>query len=80
MIIKGIKSIKSDRPPWINRLQYEFVKDLKHDRDPTIQLRRAYLEMEKCSRRVKAEYKLYLLSLVYFYSGSLGIYKRKNTR
>ncbi len=38
---------KSDRPTWINNLQKEFADDLKHDRNPTIKLRKAYQDMEK---------------------------------
>ena len=45
--IKGMEGIKSDRPLWINQLQKEFVEDLRYDRDPTIKLQNAYIEMEK---------------------------------
>jgi DNA polymerase elongation subunit (family B) len=45
--IKGIEGVKSDRPLWINRLQYEFVNDLKFGRDPTLKLNKAYEDMEK---------------------------------
>jgi DNA polymerase elongation subunit (family B) len=45
--VKGIEGIKSDRPPWINQLQKEFVNDLKNHRNPTLKLQRAYIEMEK---------------------------------
>jgi hypothetical protein len=45
--IKGIEGIKSDRPPWINQLQHEFVDDLKFGRDPTVKLKKAYEDMEK---------------------------------
>jgi hypothetical protein len=34
--IKGIEGIKSDRPLWINRLQKDFVDDLRHNRNPTV--------------------------------------------
>jgi DNA polymerase elongation subunit (family B) len=44
--IKGLEGIKSDRPLWIHLLQKDFVDDLRHDRDPTAKLRKAYLEME----------------------------------
>jgi DNA polymerase I len=44
--IKGLEGIKSDRPPWINQLQKQFVEDLRQDIDPTIKLRKAYLQME----------------------------------
>lgn len=45
--IKGMDGIKSDRPLWINQLQKEFVDDLRFDRDPTIKLQNAYIEMER---------------------------------
>lgn len=45
--IKGLEGIKSDRPLWINQLQYEFVNDLKFGRDPTQNLKKAYENMEK---------------------------------
>ena len=44
--IKGLEGIKSDRPPWINQLQRQFVEDLRQDINPTLQLRKAYLQME----------------------------------
>lgn len=44
--IKGLEGIKSDRPPWINQLQRQFVEDLRQNVDPTIQLRKSYLQME----------------------------------
>jgi DNA polymerase, archaea type len=44
--IKGLEGIKSDRPLWIHLLQKDFVDDLRHDRDPTAKLRKAYVEME----------------------------------
>jgi DNA polymerase elongation subunit (family B) len=45
--IVGMEGKKSDRPPWINGLQREFVEDLKYDRNPTLKLRKAYQDMEK---------------------------------
>ena len=45
--IKGIEGIKSDRPAWINNLQKEFVDDIKYDRNPTIKLKQAYIDMER---------------------------------
>jgi DNA polymerase elongation subunit (family B) len=45
--VKGMEGSKSDRPAWINQLQKEFVDDLRHDRNPTIKLRDAYIEMER---------------------------------
>jgi DNA polymerase, archaea type len=44
--IKGLEGIKSDRPPWINQLQKQLVEDLRQDIDPTIKLRKAYVQME----------------------------------
>jgi DNA polymerase elongation subunit (family B) len=44
--IKGLEGIKSDRPPWINQLQQQFAEDLRQDRDPTIKLKEAYIQME----------------------------------
>ena len=44
--IKGLEGIKSDRPLWINQLQKQFVEDLRYDIDPTLQLKKAYLQME----------------------------------
>ncbi len=45
--IKGIEGIKSDRPVWINNLQKDFVDDITNDIDPTIKLRKAYIDMER---------------------------------
>ena len=44
--IKGMEGIKSDRPLWINNLQKDFVDDLRYEKNPTIKLRNAYLDME----------------------------------
>jgi DNA polymerase elongation subunit (family B) len=44
--IKGLEGIKSDRPPWINQLQRQLVEDLRQDMDPTIKLKKAYVQME----------------------------------
>ncbi len=44
--IRGLEGIKSDRPLWINQLQKQFVEDLRLDIDPTINLRKAYVQME----------------------------------
>jgi DNA polymerase I len=41
--IRGIEGIKSDRPLWINNLQKDFVDDIANDKDPTINLRKAYI-------------------------------------
>jgi DNA polymerase, archaea type len=45
--IKGIEGIKSDRPIWINNLQKELVEDITNNRNPTIKLKHAYMDMEK---------------------------------
>ncbi|WP_148686800.1 DNA polymerase domain-containing protein [Candidatus Nitrosocosmicus hydrocola] len=45
--IVGMEGKKSDRPQWINNLQRDFAEDLKYGRDPTVKLRKAYLDMEK---------------------------------
>jgi len=45
--IVGMEGKKSDRPPWINRLQKEFADDLKNDKNPTLKLRKAYVDMER---------------------------------
>jgi hypothetical protein len=42
-----MEGIKSDKPPWINQIQYNFVDDLKYCRDPTIKLKKAYIDMEQ---------------------------------
>ena len=45
--IKGFEGIKSDRPLWINHLQSDFVVDIRCNIDPTVKLKKAYIEMEK---------------------------------
>ena len=45
--IKGMEGIKSDKPPWINQIQYDFDDDLKYGRDPTSKLKKAYIDMEQ---------------------------------
>lgn len=47
--IKGIEGIKSDRPLWINQLQKDFVGDIRHNRNPTLKLQKAYTDMERGS-------------------------------
>jgi DNA polymerase I len=44
--IKGLEGIKSDRPSWIDQLQRQFIEDLRLEIDPTIKLRKAYIQME----------------------------------
>jgi DNA polymerase elongation subunit (family B) len=45
--IVGMEGMKSDRPKWINDLQRDFTDDLKHNRNPTIRLRKAYQDMQQ---------------------------------
>jgi DNA polymerase elongation subunit (family B) len=45
--IKGIEGIKSDRPVWINNLQKNFVDDIANNRNPTLKLKQAYMDMER---------------------------------
>jgi DNA polymerase elongation subunit (family B) len=45
--IKGMEGIKSDRPPWIHKLEKQFALDLKNEEDPTIHLRKEYRKMEE---------------------------------
>ena len=47
--IKGFEGIKSDRPLWINLLQKGLVEDIKNDINTTINLKKAYLDMERGS-------------------------------
>ena len=42
-----MESIKSDRPACINKLQKEFVDDLRYDMDPTMELRDTHIVMER---------------------------------
>jgi DNA polymerase, archaea type len=44
--IKGLEGVKSDRPLWINQLQRQLVEDLRHNVDPTVQLKKSYIQME----------------------------------
>ena len=46
-IIKGMEGIKSDRPIWINKIEKQFADDIKEGIDPTINIRKEYLAMEK---------------------------------
>jgi DNA polymerase elongation subunit (family B) len=45
--IVGMEGKKSNKSSWINDLQKAFVEDLKYNRNPTLKLRKAYLDMEK---------------------------------
>lgn len=51
--IKGMEGIKSDRPPWINKIEKQFADDIKHGKNPIINIRKQYLMME--SRHVPLE-------------------------
>jgi DNA polymerase elongation subunit (family B) len=44
--IKGMEGIKKDRPVWINKIERQFAEDIKHDKDPTINIREQYQAME----------------------------------
>ena len=45
--IKGMEGIKSDRPPWIQKLERQFAIDLKNNTDPLTNLRKEYRRMEE---------------------------------
>jgi DNA polymerase, archaea type len=45
--VVGVEGKKSDRPLWINNLQKDFVDDIANDIDPTLKLRKAYIDMER---------------------------------
>ena len=45
--IKGMEGIKSDRPPWIQKLEKQFALDLKNSINPTVNLRKEYRKMEE---------------------------------
>ena len=45
--IKGMEGIKSDRPPWIQKLERQFALDLKNNVDPVTNLRKEYKRMEE---------------------------------
>jgi DNA polymerase elongation subunit (family B) len=45
-IIKGMEGIKSDRPPWINKIERQFVDDIKNGKDTTVNICNQYKEME----------------------------------
>ena len=45
--IKGMEGIKSDRPPWIQKLEKQFALDLKNNIDPIINLQKEYRKMEE---------------------------------
>ena len=45
--IKGMEGIKSDRPPWIHKLEKQFALELKNKIDPIANLRKEYQKMEE---------------------------------
>ena len=42
-----MEGIKSDRPPWIQKLERQFALDLKNKIDPTANLQKEYRRMEE---------------------------------
>ena len=44
--IKGMKGIKSDRPPWLNKIESQLANDIKDGKDPTVNIRKQYIAME----------------------------------
>jgi DNA polymerase elongation subunit (family B) len=52
-IIKGMEGIKSDRPPWINKLQRQFADDIKHGKNPSLNIRREYASIESSEVRLE---------------------------
>ena len=45
--IKGMEGIKSDRPPWIQKLERQFALDLKNNINPVVNLQKEYRRMEE---------------------------------
>ena len=45
--IKGMEGIKSDRPPWIQKLEKQFALDLKNNINPIVNLQKEYRKMEE---------------------------------
>ena len=45
--IKGMEGIKSDRPPWIQKLERQLALDLKNNIDPITNLQKEYRKMEE---------------------------------
>ena len=45
--IKGMEGIKSDRPPWIHKLEKQFALDIKNETDPIVNLQQEYRKMEE---------------------------------
>ena len=45
--IKGMEGIKSDRPPWIQKLEKQFALDLKNNINPVVNLQKEYRRMEE---------------------------------
>ena len=45
--IKGMEGIKSDRPPWIQKIERQFALDLKNNINPVTNLQKEYRRMEE---------------------------------
>ena len=46
--IKGMEGIKSDRPPWLQKLERQFALDLKNNNiNPVVNLKKEYRKMEE---------------------------------
>jgi DNA polymerase elongation subunit (family B) len=43
----GMEGKKNDRPPWINRVFDQFLEDFKTEKDPTVNLRAAIMDLEQ---------------------------------
>ena len=42
-----MEGIKSDRPPWIQKLEKQFALDLKNNINPIVNLQKEYRKMEE---------------------------------
>jgi DNA polymerase, archaea type len=45
-VIKGMEGIKSDRPPWINRIIKQFANDIMGSKDPIPKIYKEFIAME----------------------------------
>jgi len=45
-VIKGMEGIKSDRSPWINKIERQFVDEIKNGKDPRVNIRYQHTAME----------------------------------
>lgn len=41
-----MEGIKSDRPPWINKIERQFAEDIQNGKDPTINILKEHKTME----------------------------------